>query len=769
MNRRRYVIWFTITVLAVAACALPIARRIRAQDAVEKRFDQLDKNRDGKITPNELPAADVFKRLDLDGNGEITKTEVTKALSRGAFNNPPQPKTATPPATGPTPAEAPVRQGPQPVLPGDHGIGRLVADVSLVDLSGKTRQLGELSKERATVFAMTSTSCPLSRKYLPTLADLVKSSGPEVTWVLVNPLASDTLADMRTAAGQLGERAIYIHDKDGRLAATLGALTTTDVIVLDSARTVVYHGAIDDQYGFGYSIDAPRYRYLADALAAIKAGKQPLVSATEAPGCTLEQPADGARAGDVTYHNRISRIVQRHCVECHRTGGVGPFALDTYDDLVAHIGMVKQVVERGIMPPWFAVEPKAKAQSDAVHTPWANDRSLAAAEKKDLLAWIAGGKPVGDRRDAPQPMKFDTGWLIGTPDAVFQFAKPVPIKATGVMPYQNIVVETNLPEDKWVQAIEVRPGDRGVVHHVLVFVQGGDAEDDEPVDDAAAERGGFWGIYVPGNSTLVYPQGFAKRIPKGARLKFQMHYTPNGTATTDQTRIGLIWAKAPPKHEVRVAGIVNARISIPPGADNHREEATLRLPMDATIMGFLPHLHLRGKACKYEVTRSEGRTTTLLDIPRYDFNWQLLYRYFEPLPLKAGDALRFTAWFDNSDKNPANPDPTKTVRWGAQTFDEMHLGYVEYYIPHAKPGESTSLYGRRRAGPARGGVRDGLGDAFFQRLDGDGDGTITRDEVRKALPDNPNAAGPVFDRLDTDKNGKLDKSEFEALKKLLNR
>jgi Ca2+-binding EF-hand superfamily protein/mono/diheme cytochrome c family protein len=757
MNRRRSAIIFTV--LTVAVCAIPIARRAWAQRAVEKRFDQLDKNSDGKITPDELPAAEVFKRLDLDGNGEITKAEAAKALARGAMNDLLKPKAATPASTGPTPAEAPVRQGPQPVRPGDHGIGRFVSDVSFVDLSGKSQKLSELAKGRVSVFAMTSTSCPLSKKYLPTLVDLVKSSGPDVNWVLVNSMSTDKPAETRTAAGQFDGKAVYVPDKDGQLAATLGALTTTDVIVLDAARTVAYHGAIDDQYGFGYSIEAPRYRYLADAVAAITTGKQPLVSATEAPGCTLEQPARKERAGDVTYHNRISRIMQRHCVGCHREGGVGPFALDTYDDLVAHAGMVKQVVERGIMPPWFAVEPKTKpkAESKTVHTPWANDRSLAEAEKNDLLAWIAGGKPEGDRRDAPQPLKFDEGWLIGKPDAIFQFAKPAPIKATGVMPYQNIIVETNLPEEKWVQAIEVQPGDRGVVHHVLVFVQGADSADDEPVDDAAAERGGFWGIYVPGNSTLVYPKGFAKRIPKGAKLKFQMHYTPNGTATTDQTRIGLIWAKAPPKHEVRVAGIVNARLSIPPGADNHREEATLRLPMDATIMGFLPHLHLRGKACKYEVTRSDGKTTTLLDIPRYDFNWQLLYRYFEPLSLKAGDALRFTAWFDNSDKNPANPDPTKTVRWGAQTFDEMHLGYVEYYVPGAKPGESTSLYGGRRR--TAGGTLPGFNlETIFKRLDRNNDGKLIGDEIPEVQRDN-------LMRLDTNQDGAITLDEAKRLKR----
>ena len=638
-----------------------------------------------------------------------------------------------------------------------------------MDLAGKSHKLSELTKHRTIVMAMTSTSCPISNKYLPTLVELVKASAGDVAWVLVNPVATDKTAEMQTASQQFEGRALYVHDRDGKLTQAIGALTTTDVVVLDAARTVAYHGAIDDQYGFGYSIDAPRYRYLADALAALAAGKPPLVAATEAPGCTLERSTAALAKTEVTYHNRISRIVQQHCIECHREGGVGPFSLASFDDVVAHAGMIKQVVDRGIMPPWFAADSARQGGAESPHASWSNDRSLATAEKQDLLAWIAGGKPQGDRRDAPQPRSFADGWLIGKPDAVFEFAKPVAIKATGTMPYQNIVVETHLTEDKWVQAIEVQPGDRGVVHHVLVFVQGSDDKDDGPRDDAAEGRGGFWGIYVPGQSTLVYPDGLAKRIPKGAKLRFQMHYTPNGTATTDKSRIGLIFAKAPPLHEVKVAGIVNPRISIPPGAENHQEEATLRLPLDVQVLGYLPHMHLRAKACRYEVTKN-GETTTQLDIPRYDFNWQLLYRYFEPLALQQGDAIKFTVWYDNSANNPANPDPTKTVRWGAQTFDEMHLGYVEYFVPGAKPGESPSLFGGRRTAVAgAGAVRDGLSDAFFKRLDANNDGAITREEVRTGLPNNPNAAGPVFDRLDTDKNGKLDTAEFEALKKLLNR
>jgi hypothetical protein len=447
------------------------------------------------------------------------------------------------------------------------------------------------------VIAMTSTSCPLSKKYLPTLVELA-GTADDVVWLLVNPVATDTAADMQAAAARFADRVIYAHDPEGRLAATIGATSTTDVIVIAPDRTIAYHGAIDDQYGFGYALDAPRTRYLADALAAIRVGAEPRVAATE---------------------------------------------------------------------------------------------------KADLVAWLTGGRPEGDPGDTPARRHYPAdGWQIGTPDAVFEFAEPVPVKATDVMPYQTVIVETHLPADRWVQAIEVQPGDRNVVHHALIHLAGAEEEPGDPRDAAAEERGGFWGEYVPGQNTLVYPTGFAKKLPKGARLRFQMHYTPNGTATTDRTRVGVIWAKEPPEHEVRVAGIVNARISIPPGAADHREEASLRLPFDATIMGFLPHLHVRGKACRYEVVRGDGARSTVLDIPRYDFNWQLLYRLHEPLTLAAGDTLVFTAWYDNSAGNPANLDPTKTVRWGPQTFDEMHLGYVEYVVPGVTHGTLS-----RSSGPTR--------------------------------------------------------------------
>jgi len=192
---------------------------------------------------------------------------------------------------------------------------------------------------------------------------------------------------------------------------------------------------------------------------------------------------------------------------------------------------------------------------------------------------------------------------------------------------------------------------------------------------------GYYAIYVPGNSTLIYPDGFGKRLPKGSKVRFQIHYTPNGTATEDRTELGLVFAKEKPNHEVLVAALINTWFKIPPGESNHKETAWLPVPFDAVILGFLPHMHLRGKAFRYEVTTPGGKPEVLLDIPHYDFNWQLLYNLAEPRRIPRGSNLTATAWFDNSDKNPANPDPTKTVKWGPQTFDEMLLGYVEYYRP----------------------------------------------------------------------------------------
>ncbi|HEX3148650.1 MAG TPA: redoxin family protein [Gemmataceae bacterium] len=576
------------------------------------------------------------------------------------------------------PAKEADRRYPKILKPGEHGVGRLAPDIAFTDVNGKTGKVSDFKDKKAVVIAVTSTSCPKSLKFAPTLARHEKAYREKgVAFIFVNAVATDEPADIEKAIAEHGFTGPYIHDKDGAFSKAIGALTTTDTIVLDPARTIVYHGAVDDQYGSGYTLDEPRHRYLIPALDALLAGKSIAIPATEAAGCDLDlEPAKSTSA--LTYHNQVERLVQAHCIECHRKGGVAPFSLETYKDVVAHAGQIKKEVDRGTMPPWFAAAP-AKGP-----TPWLNDRTLTATEKGDMLAWLKGDKAEGNVAEAPRPRTFDEGWQIGKPDAIIRPTKPVKVKAEGTMPYQNVMAESNFDEDKWIQALEVRPSAKQVVHHVLVFVLPPEKKGERPnlLDGIARNEGqGYYAIYVPGNSTLVYGEGFGKRFPKGSKVRFQIHYTPNGTATEDTTELGLIFAKEKPKYEVRVAGIVNTWFQIPPGADNHAASSLLPVPFDAKIIALLPHMHLRGKAFRFEAKAPGGKNETLLDVPHYDFNWQLRYEFAEPRPVPKGSMLFATGWFDNSDKNPANPDATKTVKWGPQTFDEMMLGYVEYYIP----------------------------------------------------------------------------------------
>ncbi len=654
-------------------------------------------------------------------------------------------------ALGQEPVSSPVRQGPKLLISGEHGIGGMVSDFEFKDLSGKTHRLGDFSNQKAIVIAMTSTSCPLSKKYLPTLAELAKTySARNVSFVLVNTVETDKASEMQSAVEALGGNAIYATDTDGKIARAVKARSTTDVIVLDPARTVVYHGAIDDQYGFGYAIDAPRNRYLAEAISAVLNNEQPVISATAAPGCVLSVKVEAMKAEQLTYHANISRLVQRHCIECHRDGGVAPFSLDSYKDLLAHAPMIQDVVERGVMPPWFAAP-----MPDGPVSPWANDRSLAAPEKRELLTWLSSDRAMGDPKDAPKSRKFAGEWTIGMPDLIVQLPKPMAIKATGTMPYQFVTAQTTLTEDRWVQAYEIVPTDRSVVHHVIVNVH---AKGSSRIRDLEEGIGGYWAAYVPGNTLQVYPPGFARKLPAGATVSFQIHYTPNGKATQDQMRMGLIFTKEPPRYAVETLAIADRNLNIRPGEANHVESVSRRIPRDINVLAYMAHMHVRGKAFKFELSTSDGKPETLLDIPNYDFNWQLRYDYAEPRVIPAGSTVKVTGVFDNSTSNPANPDSTKTVRWGPQTFDEMMIGYVETYRALSDPAETNDSESSE-APAGSGGLALG---ALFKRMDRNGDGKLTGDEI-------PEAQRQLLMRLDANKDGSISLDEAERLKNFRNR
>ena len=650
-------------------------------------------------------------------------------------------------------AVAPLTESPRLLARGESTAGSLAPDVKLTDIEGRASSLRSLaSKQKALVVAFTSPTCPLSAKLLPTLAAVEKEFAGSTAFLYVNPTASDKPDAIRASAQQHGLKGAMIHDKDCTLAAALQATTTTEAFVLDATGTIIYRGAVDDQYGIGYAQDAPRNEWLRDAIRATVAGQRPRITATTAPGCALALPDKKPAAPvAVTWNGRIARIVQTNCQECHRTGGIAPFPLESLEDAVSHAGMMKKALNKGLMPPWFAA-----AQPGVMHSPFANDRSLTATDKADLLAWLDSSKPAGDSKDAPLPRQWpDAEWAIGKPDAIWEIPEPVDVKATGKMGYIHRQIVTQLTEDRWVQSFQVLPSQRAVVHHVLVFAMQPDKDGKVRVTDG----NNFFAAYVPGSGTVHYPAGYAKRLPKGTVLMFQLHYTPNGTATQDRTRLGVVFAKEPPRYEVQVAAAGNHRILIPAGADNHEEKGTLPVLFDARILSFMPHMHVRGKAFRYDLVTPDNQRRTVLDVPRYDFNWQILYRLAEPLTAPVGSRLEVTALYDNSTNNPANPDPAKVVHWGEQTDDEMLLGYIEYVNPAQNPSLATA------GSPADEPVlltAKSLG-ILGKRLDKDGDGRISKDEAGPAF-------AALFAQLDTNADGYVTADESkEALRRAAQR
>lgn len=559
----------------------------------------------------------------------------------------------------------------------DQRVPISISDVALTDAAGKPWSLAEQKNSKVIVVVFLGTECPINNAYAPRLAELHKEYAPRgVLFVGINANCHDTPARVAGHAKEHGLPFHVLKDTAGTVADQFGARRTPETFLLDDARRIVYQGRIDDQFGIGYKRKEPTRRDLALALDEVLADKPVTVAKTTAAGCLIARATKPKVDGPVTFTKTVSRILQKSCQSCHRTGQVGPMPLLTYEDAQAWSETIKEVVAEGRMPPWHA---------DPKHGSFANDRRLAAGDKAALLAWIDGGCPRGDAKDLPVPKAFPEGWSIGKPDAVFTMTKPctVPAKAgpRGVA-YQYFLVPTNFTEDKWVQAAEAKPGSRGVVHHIIVYVKKPGPRGQRNRQDGIGD--GFLTAYAPGDIPTVLEPGAAKLVPKGSDLIFQMHYTPNGLETTDRSSVGLIFAKDAPKYEVRTRGIAQEYLGIPKGANNHEVQSATTFPRDTELLGFLPHMHLRGKDFEYRAVYPDGKSEVLMRVPRYDFNWQSNYRLKTPLHLPAGTRIECTAHYDNSADNPNNPDPTKTVFWGDQTWEEMMIGFVDYVDVGAK-------------------------------------------------------------------------------------
>ncbi len=432
----------------------------------------------------------------------------------------------------------------------------------------------------------------------------------------------------------------------------------------------------------------------------------------------LSQPVAAQSASAPTYTRDVAPIFFAQCTTCHRPGEVAPMSLMTYKDARPWARAIATQVKNGTMPPWHA---------DPAIGHFANERRLTPDQKTTIARWVEAGAPEGDPADLPAAPSYTAGWRIGQPDVVLQMQEDYPIPASGTVPYVYFEVPANFDEDRWIAAWEMRPGNPATVHHVIVYLRPpqepapaagtparprprGVVSFAEGMDIPAGQTGGpelpegqqkpvyanyrprpkgttgSIGGYVPGNSTRVFPEGTAMRLPKGASLVFQMHYTTTGTATSDRTTMGLVFAKTPPKMPLGGTALVNGALHIPAGAASHRVDAEMTLNRDVLLFSMTPHTHVRGIRWLYETVYPDGRREPLLSVPNYDFEWQHEYQFATPLALPAGTTIKASAWYDNSPANKSNPDATTDVWWGDQTWEEMMFTSFTWYVqPAATP------------------------------------------------------------------------------------
>jgi len=411
-----------------------------------------------------------------------------------------------------------------------------------------------------------------------------------------------------------------------------------------------------------------------------------------------------ATAATPTFSKDVAPILYKNCASCHRPGDIAPMALLTYEQVRPWAKSIREKVALGQMPPWHA---------DAPRGTFSNDRRLTDLEKDTLSRWASNGAPAGDPNDLPPLPNFTEGWEIGKPDAIFSMTASYEVPASGTINYQYFTVPTNFVGDKWVQAIEVRPGARSVVHHVLVFCREPGTSgrppafvpvvpglpSAQPRDPASPQqsqqqasfgRGTLIATTAPGTNAMTFQPGAAMRVGAGAVLTFQIHYTANGKATSDRTSVGMIFAKEPPKLEIRNSAFVNVALRIPAGSSDQAVDSAIQFNQDSHIWALFPHTHLRGKSWEYRLVHPDGTSEVVLSVPKYDFNWQTYYVFAHPLAVPKGSRLEATAHYDNSAANPWNPDPKVDVRWGEQTWQEMQYSGITYSVDEPRTPATTS-------------------------------------------------------------------------------
>jgi len=549
-----------------------------------------------------------------------------------------------------------------------------VENFRLYDHQGGSHELYYYSDAKAVVFMVQGNGCPIVRNAAPRFAELAEEYADQgVQFFMLNSNLQDNRTSVAKEAATYGYDIPILVDETQIIGESLDLVRTGAVFVLDPKTwKVTYTGAIDDRLDYEVQRKEASNHYLKNAIDGTLAGEAVEVASTESLGCLINFPAKTARAqhANISYSEDVAPILLDNCVSCHREGGIGPFAMSDYNMVRGFSLMIREVIRTKRMPPWHA---------DPMHGEWGNDRSLSNEEIQTLVHWIEAGAPRGEGEDllATSEVVYPD-WVaaeeLGEPDYVIDIPA-MEIPATGVVDYQYHHVANPIGKDVWVKAAEIMPGDRAVLHHTITAF--GDEITEGKYKGRLKYKGGLRG-YAPGLTNQAYPQDTGTFLPADTTIEFQMHYTPVGRATVDESKMGVWVYDEPPHHHIISRFMANNRIRIPPHAKNHSESVEQVIPKDALLYNLMAHAHYRGKAAKFVARYPDGTEEVLLNIPNYDFNWQTDYEFKEPKFIPAGTTLIQTNWWDNSAQNAANPDPTIEVTWGEQSWEEMLFGAILY-------------------------------------------------------------------------------------------
>lgn len=595
------------------------------------------------------------------------------------------------------------------------GLGRQAKRLdsfTLKDIHGKEWSLQADAGKKATVLVFLSAECPMSNGYLPQLADLAKAYEPKgVAFAAINANAEEDTKQIAAHAKEYGITFPLLLDPRQTAMKTLGATINPQAFVLDGDGSLRYRGRIDDGYS-ARLVKNPRVtRYdLKEAIEEVLAGKPVSVPVTMAHGCAIQRgspPAASASDGAVTYYRDVAPIIQTQCQGCHRPNEVGPFALMNYRQATRWGEDIKEYTQNRKMPPWKPTQE---------HGSFRDERGLTNKEIETLAKWVDSGMKEGEPKDAPPPRQYPEGWQLGEPDLVLTVPEEMTIGATGKDLFRVFVLPTGLTEDKFVSAIEVRPGNKRVVHHTLNFLdtqgRGRKLEDEEkqrPKQPKEPDHGPGYSVnmgvgffppsgglagWAPGNVIRPLPDGVGYYLPKGSDVVIQVHYHRTGKVEKDQLRLGLYFARKPVKERLTPVVVPGMFLRIPADDASFRVNATVQVNQDVTLYQITPHMHLLGRQIKLTMFSPGGERKELIGIKDWDYNWQETYYFKDPIKVASGTKFEVEAIYDNSSGNPLNPNsPPKPVRFGEQTTDEMCFVFL---------GATSDKPGRIVATPVRG-------------------------------------------------------------------